>query len=135
MMPSQYDPLGPFLQRQAGDRIPVTFAEIESALGFPLPRSKRYPAWWSNSPTNNPMTRVWLEAGFTTEQVDTASERLVFRRNRRNAGGGAPKEPSASPAPPGGMIARLQAALAGTVRYAPGFDPTEPTGEIWDAER
>ena len=127
-MPSQYDPLGPFLASQPGDRIPLTFADIERALGFRLPRSKRYPAWWSNSPTNNPMTRVWLDAGFTTEQVDTTGEKLVFRRNRRSPASGAS-------AKSGGVIARLQGALAGTVRYAPGFDPTEPTGELWDAAR
>jgi hypothetical protein len=68
-------------------------------------------------------------------------ETLVFRRaapgareaGREFAGPSAAARPSDGA--PGGVIARLQQALAGTVRYAPGFDPTEPTGEIWEADR
>lgn len=120
----KYDPLKGFLAAQPGERVPMTFADIERLIGTPLPKSKRYPAWWSNNPSNNPMTRAWLEAGFTTEQVDTASERLVFRRAQR-----------AAKAAGESVIDRLQAKLGGTVTFAPGFDPTEPTGEIWDAER
>lgn len=136
-MPSRYDQFGPFLASQRGERIPLTFHEVEGALGFRLPASKRYPAWWSNNPSNNPMTRVWLDAGFMTEHVNTASEKLVFRRVK-------PRVPKPMGVPPGaglrskgepGVIARLQAALAGTVKYAPGYDPTQSTGEIWDAER
>lgn len=115
----------------------MTFSEIEQALGFTLPRSKRYPAWWSNSPTNNPMTRVWLEAGFATEQVDTVSEKLVFRRVRSRPGGESTGEGPGDEGPSrntASVLARLQAALGGTVRFAPGFDPTEPTGEVWDAD-
>ena len=76
----RYEPLRAFLDAQAGDRIQLTFQEVENILGVALPASKRYPAWWSNNPSNNPMTKVWLAAGFVTEQVDTAGERLVFRR-------------------------------------------------------
>ncbi|MDB5492986.1 MAG: hypothetical protein JWP86_323, partial [Phenylobacterium sp.] len=43
--------------------------------------------------------------------------------------------PDSAGAPRPGLVARLQAKLGGTVRFAPGFDPMEPTGEIWDAER
>jgi hypothetical protein len=135
----KYDPLRVFLDRQPGDRVPMTFRQIEEVLSHKLPKSKQYPAWWSNSPSNNTMTQVWLDAGFMTEQVDTGSERLVFRRVRK---GGASSPPGDSDGRPssglpgsGGVIARLQAALAGTVTFAPGFDPTEPTGETWDAER
>lgn len=128
----KYDPLKSFLSSRRGDRIPMTFREIESVLGYPLPKSKQYPAWWSNNPSNNTMTQVWLDAGFATEQVDTAAERLVFRRTHSDA-----TRPANGAPPSGGegLIARIQAKLAGTVTFAPGFDPTEPTGEIWDAER
>ena len=122
----KYDPLKRFLENQRIDNVPVTFHEIEALLGVPLPKSKRYPAWWSNNASNNTMTRVWLDAGFVTEQVDIASERLVFRRSRHSA----PLKP-----PAGGLLARLHAALGGTVRFAPGFDPTAPAGEPWAAER
>ena len=42
----------------------MTFGEIEELLGEKLPASKQYPAWWSNNPSNNPMTKEWLAAGF-----------------------------------------------------------------------
>ena len=78
---SKYDPLGHFLVSQRFNEVPMTFAQIEKVLGFPLPeKSPTYRAWWSNNPLNNQMTKVWLEAGFQTEKVDLASGRLVFRR-------------------------------------------------------
>jgi len=65
---------------QAGERVPMSFAGIEKLLGEKLPASKQYPAWWSNNPSNNPMTKEWLAAGFQTESVNIAGENLVFRR-------------------------------------------------------
>ena len=121
----KYDPLKVFLERQPGGDVSMTFAEIEGLLGTPLPKSKQYPAWWSNNPSNNTMTKAWLDAGFATEQVDTASGRLVFRRTVSS--GGLP--------PRSGWLAELRAALGGTVQVAPGWDLTAPTGEVWDAER
>ena len=130
----KYDPLKDFLGSRPGDHVAMTFGEIEAVLGSPLPKSKQYPAWWSNNPSNNTMTQAWLDAGFSTEQVDIGAERLVFRRARRVAPGGRGRA-SGSDSGGRGVIARLQAKLAGTVTFAPGFDPTEPTGEPWDAER
>jgi len=126
----KYEPLKAFLQGRPGSHIPMRFSEIEQLLGFALPNSKRYPAWWSNSPTNNPMTKVWLEAGFMTESVDIPAQRLVFRRVKR-----AELAPPASSAAKGGILQRLRSTLRGTVRFAPDFDPTSPTGEVWEAER
>lgn len=123
----RYEPLRAFLADQTGERVPVTFRQIEKILGAGLPNSKRYPAWWSNNPSNNPMTKVWLEAGFLTEQVDVTAERLTFRR--------AGAETPSSSLPRVGWIAKLQAKLAGTVQVAPGWDLTNPTDEVWDAER
>lgn len=79
----KYAPLRDFLISREEDYVPMSFAEIERVLGTRLPASKRYPAWWSNNPSNNPMTREWLEAGFETESVNTGSEKLVFRRVRK----------------------------------------------------
>jgi hypothetical protein len=110
----------------------MRFTEIEKVLGFELPNSKRYPAWWSNNPSNNPMTKVWLEAGFMTENVDIPSERLVFRRTKPTPPQGS--TPSGSRSASGGVLSRLQSVLRGTVRFAPGFDPTAPTGDVWDSE-
>lgn len=77
---SKYDPLGSYLSNQKRDHIPMTFDDIERIVGVMLPASKQYPAWWSNNPRNNVMTRQWLDAGFQTESVDIASKKLVFHR-------------------------------------------------------
>ncbi|MDP2215491.1 hypothetical protein [Phenylobacterium sp.] len=122
---SKYDPLASYLMRQPGDRVPLTFSEIEKVLGRPLPASKRYPAWWSNSPTNNPMTRVWLEAGFVTEQVDIPAQRLTFRRAKRVE----------RPAGSGGLDRYPgYGAMRGTIRFATDLDLTAPADPEWGAD-
>ena len=118
----KYDPLRAFLLASNAEEVPLSFEEIEALLGAPLPPSQKHPAWWSNNPSNNTMTRVWLAAGYRTERLDIEGGRIVFRRS--------PKSTQMS----GGVIERLQAALGGTVRLAPGVDLTEPTDEVWGAE-
>src|SRR3954453_2089876 len=77
----KYTRLAEFLQSQRANEVPMTFSEIERVIGGKLPpNSPQYPAWWSNNPSNNVMTKVWLSAGFRTEQVDVRSKRVVFRR-------------------------------------------------------
>jgi hypothetical protein len=128
----RYEPLGAFLKRQPAERVQLSFSEIEGILGVALPHSKRYPAWWSNNPSNNPMTKVWLEAGFVTEQVSPGAGRLTFRRVRTRADDGGEGRPSDDRA---GWLDRLRAKMAGSVQVQPGWDLTNPTGEVWDAER
>ena len=78
---SKYEPLGQFLAASKRDEVPMTFAEIERVLGFPLPaKSKAVRAWWSNNPHNSVMTKIWLAAGFRSERVDMNAQKLVFRR-------------------------------------------------------
>ena len=77
---SKYDRLAAYLREQDREQVPMTFAEIERVVGTKLPSSQKHQAWWSNSTSNNVMTRVWLDAGYRTEQVDTAARKLVFRR-------------------------------------------------------
>ena len=78
----KYEPLGNYLRSKKLERIAMSFAEIERIINAKLPPSKLHRAWWSNNPDNNVMTREWLDAGYETESVDTASGRLVFRRNK-----------------------------------------------------
>jgi hypothetical protein len=85
----KYTALEAFLLAQKKPVIPTTFAQIESVVGHPLPASAKYPAWWSNNPSNNSMTKVWRRAGFRTEQVDVVQKTLVFRHC-----------PSSAPEPP-----------------------------------
>jgi hypothetical protein len=124
----KYDPLKAFLQASDAEEIALNFDEIEALLGAPLPASQRHPAWWSNNPSNNPMTRTWLGAGYRTEQLDVSARKVVFRRSKLKDRGDGRRGGSA------GVIERLQAALGGTVRVAPGVELVEPTGDVWDAE-
>lgn len=77
---SKYAHLGEYLKKQPGERVPMTFAQIERVIGAKLPASARYRAWWSNNDFNSVMTKVWKEAGFESEQVDMSGRKLVFRR-------------------------------------------------------
>ena len=97
---SKYEPLRAYLETRKTEAVPMTFAEIEKVVGFKLPKSQVYPAWWSNNPTNNVMTREWIAAGYKTEQVDIEGRKLVFRRTKpaAPAGGGFAEAPAASKA-------------------------------------
>ena len=131
---SKYDPLGAFLRSRDADETPMTFDEVEAVIGAPLPpAAARHPAWWSNNPQNNVMTRVWLDAGFRTERVDLRSGKLVFRRVAEPAA--APPSQAETPKEPRrGVLEGLRRELGGTVSVRPGVDLTAPTGEAWDAE-
>jgi len=136
-MTSKYDPLGAYLKARQTSEVPMSFSEIEEVIGADLPpKAVNHPAWWSNNTSNNTMTKVWLDAGFRTERVDVAGRRLVFRR----AGGPTrpprePDRPRAAAEGADGVLSRVRAALAGTVRVAPGVSLTAPTGEPWEAEQ
>jgi hypothetical protein len=122
---SKYAPIGDFLRKQRTDLVPLTFGKIEDLIGGKLPRSARYSAWWSNNPTNNVMTKVWLAAGFRSEQVDIAGRRVVFRR----------VDPPTNSAPQDKDAPKrfhpLFGALKGLIRVAPGVDLTEPADPEW----
>lgn len=114
---TKYEPLGKFLSGQSRERIPMTFAEIERLLNAKLPPSKQHRAWWSNNPTNNVMTMQWLEAGYETESVDIAGEKLVFRRVK----GAAPAR-----RPAAGQRHPIFGCMKGLFTLAEGYDPTAP---------
>lgn len=81
---SKYDALGAYLHKQSFSEVPMTFAEIETVTGTKLPpKAQHHRAWWSNNPSNNVMTKVWLNAGYETAQVDMEGRKLVFRRLKR----------------------------------------------------
>jgi hypothetical protein len=108
----------------------MTFAEIEKVLGFELPESQKYPAWWSNNPTNNVMTNEWLAAGYKSEQVDIEGKKLVFRRSKplkptpqsAQPEDGGPKRPRRHP---------LFGWMKGTITIMPGTDLTAPADPEW----
>ena len=124
---SKYDALGAFLRNQRNDRVPMSFADVERITGGKLPPSaSKHRPWWSNNPDNSVMTRVWLEAGFESEQVDMAGRKLVFRRVRRavealgESGGGAAEK-----------YHPLLGSLKGLMRIRPGTDLTLPADPDW----
>lgn len=123
----KYAPIRSFLQKHGTETVPMTFAEIERVLGFKLPNSKHYPAWWSNNPKNNVMTNEWLAAGYKTEHVDVEKGRLVFRKTVDLA-------PSPMPEAEDEKRRRRHpafGALKDVTWIAPGVDLTEPADPEW----
>lgn len=115
---SKYAALGEYLKRQRAERVPMTFAEIERITGAKLPPSaSKYRPWWSNNPHNSVMTRVWLDAGFESEQVDMEKRKLVFKRVR---GPNAKDDDGEKPFHP------AYGYMKGLVRIMPGVDITQP---------
>ena len=121
----KYEPLTDFLQKQPGGEVRMSFAQIERVVGFKLPPvAQRHRAWWSNSPTNNVMTRAWLDAGFRSEQVDMAARKLIFRREKQ---AGAPKVGSADKSGRHPLIGWMK----GTFTIPEGVDLTQPADPEW----
>jgi hypothetical protein len=125
----KYTPLRTYLESRSAETVPMTFSEIERLIGFKLPQSQAYAAWWSNNPTNNVMTKEWLAAGYKTEQVDLEGRKLVFRRTRPPSGSvqSAAREPANSSPRRHPLLGWLK----GTVTIAPGTDLTKPADPEW----
>jgi hypothetical protein len=126
----KYDPLGEFLRAQGQEQVKMTFEEIEEVIGAKLPpKAQHQRAWWSNNPANNVMTKVWLDAGYETEQVDVAARKLVFRKRH-----GCSEEERPPLAPPHAQLENrhpLFGLFKGMIRIAPGVDLTEPACPEW----
>jgi hypothetical protein len=130
----KYEPLGDFLRKQRTSIVPMTFEDIERVTGATLPPKAQFQrAWWSNNPSNNVMTKVWLGAGFQTEQVDIAARKLVFRRVREATPSG-PEAP-VTPALSSGKRHPLFGALKGLVKIMPGTDLTKPADPTWGEQQ
>ena len=122
---SKYSALGDYLKRQHGERVPLTFGEIERITGTKLPASAhKHRPWWSNNPDNSVMTKVWLDAGFESEQVNISARKLVFRRVGKSRSrtmqdsGEQPFHPA-------------YGFMKGLVRIMPGTDLTQPADPEW----
>ena len=129
----KYQPLGQFLRNQRTRDVPLTFREIEKITGVKLPpKAQHQRAWWSNNPSNNVMTKVWLEAGFESAQVDMDARKLVFRRVTKTSEAGSGFAAPA-PKPYATKDGRHPAfgALKGMIHIPPGVDLTEPADPGW----
>lgn len=127
---SSYSPLTRHLLAQQMDVVHLSFAEIETIIGRKLPRSaSTHRSFWSNNGSNNVMTRAWLSAGFSSEQVNLPGQTLVFRRLKEQAAmsgfneAQAPFETESKDVPD--KLA-LFGWMKGTITFAPGLDLTEP---------
>jgi hypothetical protein len=124
----KYEPLGQFLRGQHAREVPLTFGEIEKITGVKLPpKAQLHRAWWSNNASNNVMTKVWLEAGYESTQVDMSARKLVFRRVKEVAPaiGNAPQVKSKTGRHP------LFGAMKGLIHIPAGVDLTEPADPEW----
>jgi hypothetical protein len=123
---SKYAQLGDYLKKKQAERVPMTFGDIERITGVKLPPSARkHRPWWSNNPDNSVLTKVWLEAGYESEQVDMEARKLVFRRVHRakpSGGEGAQRDVPFHP---------LYGAMKGLIRIMPGTDLTQPADPEW----
>jgi hypothetical protein len=83
----KYDPLRRYLEGQDADVIEVTFSQLESILGFPLPRSAHdHQAWWANETHgSHSHARSWQEAGWETRGVNPSVGKVRFQRRKNTA--------------------------------------------------
>lgn len=76
----------------------MRFNEIEDVLGFGLPASARkYQAWWANDDREGRQSSGWLSAGWLTDQLDLAGEKVTFRRGDKPPAARRKSRPSARP--------------------------------------
>lgn len=79
------------------DRVEISLDDIDAAVGMLPPSARKYPTWWSNSPSNKQASKGWLAAGFVCN--GRAGDRIVFTRGapalrRRAEGTAARKRPT-----------------------------------------
>ena len=141
---AKYAALKQFLAGQRFDEIPMSFAEVETVIGRPLPMSAvQHRPWWANEARGHVHAKAWLDAGFATSQVDMAAKKLVFKRIARRKGG--PESTGRNAATPGlheqqALFRNADAAahpafgaMKGTFSIEPGCDLAQPifAAEEW----
>ena len=81
---SKYDPLGIYLKQSNQNRITLTFAEIETIVGFTLPKSlKNRSEAWLGTAEGSPrhvQKRVWQSAGYQVETVQLSQKVVTFKK-------------------------------------------------------
>jgi hypothetical protein len=128
----KYEPLGAFLRGQRTHEVSLTFSEIEKITGAKLPpKAQHHRAWWSNNAANNVMTKVWLEAGFVSTQVDISARKLVFRRVKGSEVNDGFAESPPTPYATSDGRHPLRGALKDITFLRPDVDLTEPADPEW----
>ena len=75
---SKYEKLARYLEKRDEEKLNLTFKEIETILGEPLPEAAKRRAWWANSATNNHALNGWMDVGWQTANVDMKGQTLDF---------------------------------------------------------
>jgi hypothetical protein len=133
----KYGPLRLYLGQQTRSRVSMTFQQVESVIGGPLPVSaRRHRPWWANDARGHAHADAWLGAGYRTGEVDMEGEKLVFVRAPSLAKQGM-AEGMASYTPPPDMSAQhpMIGALKGLLWIDPTLDLTEPALDLEEWER
>jgi hypothetical protein len=83
---AKYDPLRRFLERLEPHthEIMLSFQQIESMIGAPLPPSAHeHQAWWANPtpPHRHTHARAWLESGWKVDAFDQKARWVRFVRS------------------------------------------------------
>src|SRR5688572_33352134 len=113
----------------------MTFRQIESVIGGPLPASaRRHRPWWANDARGHAHADAWLGEGYRTAEVDMQGEKLVFARTPSLAGQG--MEESMATYTPQDATAQhpMIGALKGLLWIDPALDLTKPAldADEWD---
>jgi hypothetical protein len=88
-MVTKYAPLQQRLMQTQGNRIRLSFHDIETILGFDLPNSaRRHPPWWANVGGSHVQAEAWLGAGWRSCQVDVHGEKVTFERVAKSTSSG-----------------------------------------------
>jgi hypothetical protein len=77
---SKYKPLTEHLRSRNEPFWRATFDDVESVLGFALPKAAEDKSgWWDNGGTTG-HSRAWVDAGWHVESVDRPGRRVMFHR-------------------------------------------------------
>ena len=80
-MTGSYEPLRRYLEEARGDKVELSFADLEVILDRSLPVSAHnHRAWWANHVGTHSHARSWLEVGWEVGQVNLTAGRVTFKR-------------------------------------------------------
>ena len=76
---NSYSPLYEYLRSLGQEKVNMSFSEIETILGFTLPKSAyAFRAWWADS--GHSQANAWLHAGYKVDKVDIPGKVVMLRR-------------------------------------------------------
>lgn len=75
----KYENLFLYLNSSGLDSVTLSFAELESVLGFSLPHSaSTYSAWWANG--GHSQAHAWMNAGYCVDEISLKDRHVVFKK-------------------------------------------------------